>query len=858
MFDGPAERFHRVDAVFDAALDVSLLDRTAFLDSACTGDADLRAAVDELLRAYDSSGAFLNGSAVEFAASLLDAAELRSASLPLGDRIGPFRIVREIGHGGMGTVYLAERCDGHFEQRVALKLIRHAASGALVMRFLEERRILALLQHPRIAHLVDGGVSPAGEPWFAMEYVEGVPIDRYCDANAASIDERLSLFDAVCDAVQHAHTHLIVHRDLKPSNILVTADGRIKLLDFGIAKMLDPIVQETEDGGEAEPPTRLRAMTPEYAAPEQILGQPVSTATDVYALGILLYVLLTGQRPYDVRHRSPAEVERIVCEIDPPRPSAVVSDAAATTEHRELSARQRRTSPDRLCRALRGDLDTIVMQALRKEPARRYASAAALREDVRRFRERRPVLARGDGTAYRLRKFSRRHATGLAVSIAAVGFLAAAGIRERVLRARAEAGTRKAEQTTDFMIGLFKASENARSFSDTLTAGGLLTRGVTQANAMSAQPELQAQMFDVIGQLMTGIGELDKARPLLERALAMRRKLYGEDHPDVATTLDNLADVAYDQGDLKTAVTLRSEELAIRRKLFGNSDVKTADALFDLASDLHAAGNPRAGDSLFTEWVARVAGAPREVTPTRARQLNGLANIAEYQRHYDDAERWLREALSINRELYGDRSDRVASNLAEMADLLNREARRADADTLMQRAIEILRADYPDGHPQLARDLRNWAVILEDLLRFGDAEVRLRESLAMVERFQGATSLEAISTKLELSYTLTALGRYDEAVTLSREGLEAYRRKYDDKSPLVNRARFLLGDALRGQGRFAQAEPLLLTSYSALSGGSALGLSRAWSRNALQALVRLYDAEGKPQEAAKYRSLLGR
>jgi serine/threonine protein kinase len=857
MSDGPAELFHRVDAVFDEALDVSVADRAAFLDSACAGDAGLRAAVEELLSAHDSSASFLNGSAAEFAAPLLDGAERQSGSLPLGERVGPFRIVREIGHGGMGTVYLAERSDGHFEQRVALKVIRHAASGALVARFLEERRILALLQHSRIAHLVDGGVSPDGEPWFAMEYVEGEPIDRYCDAKAASIDERLSLFDAVCDAVQYAHAHLIVHRDLKPSNILVTADGRIKLLDFGIAKMLDPIVHETEDG-EAEPPTRLRAMTPEYAAPEQVLGQPVSTATDVYALGILLYVLLTGQRPYDVRHRSAADVERIVCEIDPPRPSAMVSDPAATTEQREFSARQRRTSPDRLSRALRGDLDTIVMQALRKEPARRYASAAALREDVRRFRERRPVLARGDGAGYRLRKFSRRHATGLALSIAAGAFLAAAGIRERVLRGRAEAGTRKAEQTTDFMIGLFKASENGRSFRDTLTASDLLTRGVTQANAMSAQPELQAQMFDVIGQLETGIGELDKARPLLESALALRRKLYGDDHPDVATTLDNLAEVAYRRGDMRTAVKLRSEELAIRRKIFGNSDVKTTDAVYALAGDLHASGRPRDGDSLFSEWVARVAGAPREVTPARARQLDGLANIAEYQQHYDDAARWLREELSINRELYGDRSDRVASTMAEIALLLNRQTRGGDADTLMQRAIEILRADYPDGHPQLARDLRNWAVILEDLSRFGDAEPHLRESLAIYERFEGAASIDAINTKLELAHTLTALGRYDEAVALSRDGLEAYGRKYDDKSPMVNRARLLLGDALRGQGRFAEAEPLLIASYSALSGGSAGGLARAWSRNALQALVRLYDAEGKPQQAAKYRSLLGR
>ncbi|HET7374636.1 MAG TPA: serine/threonine-protein kinase, partial [Gemmatimonadaceae bacterium] len=301
--DEAVDRFRRADAVFDAALDLPADERDAYVDRACGNDAELRSAVRTLLDAHRSSDGFLDAPAVALAAPLFQLADLppRPAA-PAPDRVGPFRIVREIGHGGMGTVYLGERDDGQFAQRVAIKLIR--GSPALVARFLEERRILALLEHPRIARLVDGGVTDAGMPWFAMEYVEGQPIDQYCDAQHLPLARRLDLFDAVCDAVQYAHQHLVVHRDLKPSNILVTADGQLKLLDFGIAKLVDPLA-DAETAGQ----TAWRAMTPEYAAPEQVRGQPVSTATDVYALGVLLYVLLTGRRPYEVRDRTPGEAE---------------------------------------------------------------------------------------------------------------------------------------------------------------------------------------------------------------------------------------------------------------------------------------------------------------------------------------------------------------------------------------------------------------------------------------------------------------------------------------------------------------------------------------------------------------------
>jgi eukaryotic-like serine/threonine-protein kinase len=400
------DRFRQADDIFDAALDLAPNERSAYLARACADDVELRQRVERLLEAHDRPGSFLESPAVEFAPELMVEPSL-SGKTP--ERAGPFRIIRELGAGGMGVVYLAERDGAEFQQRVALKLVRHLGGGeALLRRFGEERRILALLEHPGIARLIDGGLTADGLPYFAMELVEGQPIDAYCDAHELSVKQRLELFEKVCEAVQYAHEHLVIHRDLKPSNILVRPDGQLKLLDFGIAKLLDPLA--TSDAASTQ--TGFIAMTPEYAAPEQIRGSAVSTATDTYALGVLLYVLLAGRRPYEVRGLSPAEVERIVCSVEPPRPSVVAADQVR--------------------RSLSGDLDLIVAKAIHKDPARRYSSASAMRDDLRRYRTGLPVLARPDSAAYRFGKFVRRNR----VAMTATGITVAALVVSTIFSAR--------------------------------------------------------------------------------------------------------------------------------------------------------------------------------------------------------------------------------------------------------------------------------------------------------------------------------------------------------------------------------------------------------------------------------------
>ena len=387
--DPRLEAFRRVDAVFDAALDLPTGERAAFLDRRCVGDAALRDAVERLLVAHDRSDGFLAAPAAGFAAPLLDSTE-ELEGMP--DRVGPYRIVRELGSGGMGTVYLAVRDDDqHFHQRVALKLVPGALGADWKLRrFLAERRILASLEHPHIARLYDGGTTPGGTPWFAMEYVEGEPLDRYCESHALTLEQRLRLFRDVCAAVRYAHAQGVVHRDLKPSNILVTAAGEAKLLDFGIAKLLDP----GADGDAPRTGTGMQLMTPEYAAPEQVRGREATPAADVYSLGLLLYALVVGERPYRTAGLTPAEIERVVCDTDLPRPSKAARRA------------KRRWRVD-------ADLDTIVCHAMQKDPARRYPSAAELLEDLSRHAEGRPVVARPDSVAYRTRKLVVRHRAAL-------------------------------------------------------------------------------------------------------------------------------------------------------------------------------------------------------------------------------------------------------------------------------------------------------------------------------------------------------------------------------------------------------------------------------------------------------------
>src|SRR5688500_3990721 len=431
-------------------------------------------------------------------------------------RIGPYRILRELGQGGMGVVYLAARADEQFRKRVALKVIRSGgASEEVVRHFKRERQILAGLDHPNIARLLDGGTTDDGLPYFVMEYIEGEPLLEYCDSRKLPVAERLKLFQAICSAVQYAHRNLVVHRDIKPGDILVAEDGSPKLLDFGIAKLLNP-----ELAGEALIATAM-SMTPTYASPEQARGERITTATDVYSLGVVLYELLTGHLPYRLLSRQPLEILKAISEQEPEKASTAIERAE-----------------NKLQRRLRGDLDNILMLALRKEPPRRYASVEAFSDDIRRYLEGLPVKARQPTAAYRTGKFLRRHVAGVAASAVFVGlligFAAAMAVqsarvtRERDLaeqeRAAAQQERETAQRVSAFLVDLFRVSDPSRSRGETITAREVLDRGTTKiATELKDEPEVRATLMSTMGTVYSNLGLYDKALSLLEEALQTRK-----------------------------------------------------------------------------------------------------------------------------------------------------------------------------------------------------------------------------------------------------------------------------------------------------------------------------------------------
>ncbi len=550
----------RVTGIFGEAIELTPGERGAFLDAACGAATDLRAELESLLSAYEQAGGFMEALDLERGAALLEAA---ADVEPSRRRIGPYRLLRELGRGGMGVVYLAERAEGGFEQRAVIKLIKRGMdSDAILQRFLRERQILAGLEHVNVARLFDGGVTDDGQPYFAMEYIDGEPLTAYCEERALSVEQRLRLFEDGCRAVQHAHGKLVVHRDLKPSNMLVTSEGELKLLDFGIAKLLGE-----EDDATALTQAGMRVLTLDYAAPEQVRGEPVTTAADVYALGVVLYELLTGRRPYDAERRSRVDVARAVCEVEPRPPSLAVA------------------SQPRLAKRLRGNLDTIVLKALAKEPSRRYASAEALAEDVRRHRAGHPVQARRETMAYVSAKFVRRHRVSVAAASVATLFLllglvgttwqAAVASEERD-RARLEA--ERAETVKEFLVGLFKASDPVESKGETITARELLDRGTDRIeNELAGHDALQAELFETVAHISYSIGLYDRVRTLGERSVEHTRRAYGADHPQVAEALHTLGWMLHGSGNYPAAEDVARQSLAQRRRLLPPDSPELAD-----------------------------------------------------------------------------------------------------------------------------------------------------------------------------------------------------------------------------------------------------------------------------------------
>ena len=826
------KRWRLLEQIFQTAAELAPELRPDYLKRACGDDAELRQEVESLLASADQSLDFL-------AKPIQDAAQaVATEATIVGRRIGPYLVLRPLGEGGMGSVYLAARADAHYDRKVAIKLMRapFGRRESMQERFRTERQILANLDHPNIARLLDGGVTSLDSglpnvPYLVMEYVDGVPIDEFSRRHNLSIDDRLRLLRVVCAAVEYAHNNLVVHRDIKPANILVSAAGVPKLLDFGIAKLLDP---ETGDNPVSRTKTTQRLMTPEYASPEQIRGGPVTIASDVYALGVLLYELLTERRPFRLGTKSPLEMAVMICEEQPDLPSACLAK-----------------NPDKAAEArkLKGDLDNIVLMAMHKEPGRRYASVAQMSADVRAYLENYPLLAQPHQWGYRSRKFVRRHrlgvVSGAAVVLALVGFSIGMGlVAKRTTRDQVIA-----QRQAQFLSDMFRASTPEEARGSKFTARDLLDRGAQRVDKeFAAEPEVRASLLENMAGAYRSLGVLDQAEALAQRAYNLRSQTAGTDAASSAVALELLASSIRLRGQYQKAEPLFRRLVAIQRKARGEGHIEMAAALSGLGECLYLEAKDQEAEPILREALAidRHNG-PDFGSETR----NYLALLVERKGEYPEAATLLREAVEIDRRTVGTdtpqyttSSHNLASALIDLGDLSGAEARLRETLAIRRK---VLGNDHPDlfyslnnlafvllnegdwnsaepfareevalclrvlgeGHPQTASARNTLARVLQAERQFREAEHQFRLALDALHAANQSDGWSAAQISLNLGMLELDRGHYGDAESLSRQSLEKLRKLAGNDAPAVSLALIEVAEDRMFQHDPKGAEPLL-------------------------------------------------
>lgn len=823
-------RWQQADRLLEQALDRPPSGRRAFLEQATEDDEALREEVLAWLEADSAAGPFLERPVVTPSGTPAFLLPEPSAADLSGQRIGPYRLLEILGHGGMATVYRAQRED-EFRRQVAIKVLRgDLPLPELTRRLRVERQVLAQLEHPSIARLYDGGTTPDGRPFLVMELIEGAPIDVHCRRRKLSLEARLRLFVKVCAAVEYAHRNLLVHRDLKPSNILVTADGEPKLLDFGIAKLLDG---RRFDLSLDATHTDYRPMTPSFASPEQVRGDAVTTASDVYSLGVVLFHVLTGQSPYRPRSDR-AHPAASLLEHEPRKPSEVEASFA---------------------RQLRGDLDVIVLKALRKEPGRRYGSVRELAEDLDRSLSHRPVLARPETFGYRMVKLLRRHTVasaavaGLILSI--VGFLAVTLLQSgQVARERdlANAERDRARQTTDFLLGLLSSANPEHTLGEDLTVRQVLDRGAARIDRLADQPALQAASLVTIGRVYRELGLADEARPLLERSLELRRRLHGETHLEVAESLRELALLLQDLELHAEAEQPFRESLEMLRQLYGDHHPRVAEALGDLGHALFRQNRyPEAEQNLRLALERTEALAPEQV-PVYADFLNNLGLVLHNQGVFEEAERLYRAALERTRESKGTHPD-LAPPLYNLAILLQETGRLEPAQALLDESLELRRKVYGDRHPAVARAAYRSARLAHDREDLEQAETLYREALSIAREVPGERST-AIAVCRHLTQILAAEGRQAEGEALLREAVHLQELLTGEPSlETANLLDELAEHLMDDPKRLAEAEDLVRRSLDV--DRQILGADHPWVARSEILLARVVLRRGRTEEARR-------
>lgn len=841
MSDDPLlwQRWDEVDALLAEAHDLPTAEREGFVHHAVPEPGPFRDLVLRLVRRLDDDDPRVAAPADGLISAAFGSGD--SGDLAPGSRVGRFVVRERLARGGMATVYAAERADGAYQQRVALKVLRRGLdTDDLIRRFRTERQILSALTHPNVAKLLDGGSLPDGRPWLAVELVDGESITAWADRRRLDVRARLELFLGVADAVQAAHRRLIVHRDLKPSNILVDEEGRVKLLDFGIAKLLDADDEHTA--------MDARPLTPAYATPEQHAGDQVTTATDVYQLGLVLRELLTGLRPGSPDGSSHPTTTRV---------SRLATQAAPDAADPGIRARDRASTPDRLTRALRGDLDVVVAKALREEPDERYASAGELAADIRRHLDGLPVVAHPESVRYRARKFVARNRWSVAAAAVVLALLVTYAVtlsvqtrRIAAERDRAAREASKASEVSEFLVSLFHAADPNVSGGRSMSAHDLLAEGADQLRDEAVgDPGIRGAMLQAIGRSFARLGDYREAEQQLRLAVAAHREAEPPDGEGLVRTLNQLALVVMSR-DVEAALAIFEDALTTGQAQLGPGHPALATVMVDYSVGLSTVhpGDPRI-DSLRTRAVELLRAAPGDVREELANALTVWAR----GRPPEEAIPRMRESVALRRSLHPGPSSAVAASLSDLA-LATEPLDPMAADSLLAEAVAMLRQLHGSREaPMLLATMNNLAAVRRDRGAWAEAEPLYREVLALRRSLYPEQRIQQAYTLYGLGVVLSETDRAAEGEAHLREALGILEREMPrSKLPAITRS--AIGHALTRQQRFAEAESVLLAVWR---DRSAAGLTPRDQAQLLERVVALYEAWSRPAEAARYRAMAG-
>lgn len=855
MATGPARRpdqtWIRIQTLFERAVNLPRAARTEFIVRETVGDERAR---DELMSLLASDLDYEDGPLSRAVGSaLVDVIQDQKRAL-LGRVVGSYKLVAVLGEGGSGTVYLGERADHQYTARVAVKIIDHTAlKGGFLERFKAERQILANLNHPNIARLLDAGETEEGQPYLVMEHVQGEPLDEYCDRRRLDVSQRLTLFVKICAAVQYAHQNLIVHRDLKPANILVSEDGIPKLLDFGIAKLL-----QAPGAVAAQDMTRMsdRLLTPEYASPEQILGGNIVTASDVYSLGVVLYQLLCGLRPYKVPAiASQLELERSICLSDPERPSSALKRTDQTDYPIEEIAAARQSSLDRLAHQLNGDLDSIVLKAMRKEPQHRYTSVEQFASDILRHLAHEPVSARQGNWVYYGQRFARRHAMGVAASSAFLIFLVGVAVvmsvqRQQIAQAldRATQQGQRAEIVSEFMLDVFSAADPYVNFGREPTAGVLLDQAAMRIQTeLDHQPIVRARLLEAIGRSYRNLRQPNRAVPFLEEALAIQQ-LIGAEDLRIASVLAELSMAQQEAGEIQASNSTLSRSIEIITASEATAPETHGKLLLQLGRLEMVRGNTSEASKQLNAALDLMTKVKGPSDPEVAGILVDLANVLMWQDNLTEAERTARKAAQIYSKVPESHPDRITAD-SLLAQILLYQQKVDDAAKLFERVLLAQRLVYGRDSAPSATTLGYLAQVRVAQGEFQKAEAVLREAL-QIHRDANSTVAQTFGyLQTTLGAVVVKQGRYEEAANILSENLELLNRSLPPDHQYVASAEYYLGEALLGSRKYADAEAVLLASMNRWNRSDGPSSRIARSQSALGEAIAM---QGRAEEGEQH------